>query len=48
MESFDRKVTRRALIQKAGIALAAASLPGSAAKEVAATATVENITRSFH
>jgi len=34
MESFDRKVTRRALIQKAGIALAAASLPGSAAKEV--------------
>ena len=30
---FDRKVTRRALIQKAGIAIAGASLPGSIAKE---------------
>ena len=36
MESFDqkvKKVTRRSLIQKAGMALAAASLPGSAAQE---------------
>jgi len=65
MESFDRKV-RGGFGLKAGIALAAASLPGSAAKEVhpkrrsqlarfssprwkcRATATVENITRSFH
>lgn len=34
MESFDQKVTRRALIQRAGIIAAAVCLPGSAAREI--------------